>query len=342
MLGYFAEKSETLTLRHTWSLSVEEQFYLVFPLFIALVLWGNRRRLRVLVGSLLIVSTLSFAALVVMGHAESLPFLHRPGSAAYYFPITRVWEMAAGVALAIWHLSRPPLGPRAARWVGGAGGAGFVAAVVLFTADAQSSSPALALPVASTALVLAACRSPGPLTRVLSWAPLCWVGDRSYGWYLWHWPLIVLARMEWPNNRLALISAALLALGVSTVTHRWVEAPFRYPRRELTERQHTRSGLRVAGVCLAASALAMGSLNVAAAHYWGSPTIRSMAAQVLPRPLVLGPEACPMDEVLRSGDLSACIVGEGTKDPIYLVGDSNAGQFGAGLLVAGDRLSTAR
>ncbi len=336
--GYFAERSESLLLRHTWSLSVEEQFYAFFPLFLALVLWGNRRRLGWLLAALALVSASSFALLVVMSGASDFPLLHRPQSAAYYLPFTRVWEMAAGVVVAVWHLKRSPLRAGTAWVFGGTGAAITILAVGGFTAESDASSPTLALPVMGTALVLAACRTPGPLARALSWAPLCWVGDRSYGWYLWHWPLIVLARNQWPDSRVPLVAAAIVGLGVSTVTYRVVEQRFRYPRRDVSERQQLATGLRIAAVCVAASVVATGSLSWAASHYWGSPVVRSMAVQLLPWPAVAGPGGCPMPEVLRSGTAAACTEGSGSGPPIYVVGDSNAGQFTAGLLNAGKSL----
>ena len=260
---------------------------------------------------LTVVAAVSFALLVVMSHAQALPLLHRPQSAAYYLPVARVWEMAAGVAVAIWRETRPPLRDPTARLIGGIGAAALIFAIVAFASEEDASNPALALPVVGTALLLAACRTPGGLTRALSWSPLCWAGDRSYGWYLWHWPLIVLARNQWPDNQPALIGAALLALGVSTVTYRLVEQRFRYPRRNTTDRQRVASGLRIAMVCVVTSVVATGALGSAAAHDWGSSRVRNMAAQVLPRPASAGPQGCPMTEVLRSGSIAACTIGDG-------------------------------
>ena len=335
-VGYFAARAETITMRHTWSLSVEEQFYLLFPLLVVLAL-RRGRRLRALVVAMSVVAVLSFASLEAMAYFSTLPGLGRPHSAAYYLPIGRVWEMAAGVWVAVWHLSRPPLSVRTARWVGAVGAVGLLTAVVLY-AETESSDPALLLPVGGTALVLVSCRTPGLLSRALSWGPVCWIGDRSYGWYLWHWPLIVLAANAWPDNRWALLAAAMVGLGVSVVTHRHVEQRFRYPDAAASRRRQLRSGVRLAVVCVTAGVVSMGMLAEGAQRSWGNDDVRSMAAQLLYRPPGAPPETCPMPDVLATGDDSACTVVDGSGSPIYLVGDSNAGQFAIGLIEAGRRL----
>ena len=337
--GYFAEQAETIALRHTWSLSVEEQFYLVFPLVVAVALWGGRRRLRTLTAALLAVSLLSFALLVVMATASDLPVLHNLRSAAYYLPMTRMWEMAAGVAVAIWHLSRPPWTTRTARRISVAGAVGLGVAVVVFESDTDSSSPALVLPVVSTAILLAACRTPGGIRSALSWRPLCWVGDRSYGWYLWHWPLIVFARNEWPDNVPVLLLAAATALGVSTLTYHFVEQRFRYPRPDTPHREQVRSGVRIGLVCVAAGASATAALGLAAERDWGSSAVRTMAAQLTPRTIAARPGGCPVTGVSRSDSVEPCTFGTGPNPPVYLLGDSNGGQFRAGLILAGEELT---
>jgi peptidoglycan/LPS O-acetylase OafA/YrhL len=337
--GYFDQQVESIPLRHTWSLSVEEQFYLVFPLFLAVLLWGNRRRLRAVVSGLVVVGALSFGALAATAYVTDLPLLRNPLSFAYYSPVTRLWEMAVGVAIAVWHLSRPPLGARAARWVGAVGTVGLTSAVVLFTSELESSNPALALPVLGSAMMLVACRTPGVLSRALSWRPFCWVGDRSYGWYLWHWPLIVFVADQWPGNRLAMLAAAALGLAASAVTYPLVEQRFRYPPRDQPRRQQLRAVVRLAAVCVVASAGLSVVLNQAAARDWGSSKVEAMGAQVGPALLTLGPQGCQMEEVLRTGSVDRCSVGDGSGAPIYLLGDSNAGQFGLGLVEAGNDLN---
>ena len=339
--GYFDQQSESITLRHTWSLSVEEQIYLIFPLLVLLVLVvghrsGNLRRRR-LVWALGAVALASFVVLLVMAYEPKASGFHRPQSAAYYLPFTRVWEFAAGALVAVWHVSRPALTARVASCVGAVGAASAVGAIVFFSSEAESSNPALLVPVVGTTLVLAACRTGGVLARVLSWRPLVWVGDRSYGWYLWHWPLIVLARNQWPDNTGVLLGAAALALLVTMVTYRFVEERFRHPRKHVPERAQTRSGIVLAAACFLVPIVVMMLLGEAARRNWDNATVRTMSAQLLPRPAGEGRLGCPLERVETSGSLDTCTVGTGT-DPIYLLGDSNAGQFADGLVQVADRL----
>ena len=337
-VSYFDPAADAIALRHTWSLSVEEQFYLLLPALLLLLWRLGRRRTPVLVAGVAVMSVLSFAVLVVLAYAPSLPLVRDPQSAAYYWPFGRLWEMGAGVLLALWTLHRPPLPGRASAAVGWAGALLCLGAVVGFTAAGESSSPAIVVPVLGTTMVLVACRVPGRLSRGLSWGPVCWVGDRSYGWYLWHWPLIVFARHWWPDSRVALVVAAVVALGVSAVTYRLVEQRFRYPRPDRTPSQQRRAGVRIAVVSIGVSLVCSGALLTGARHDWGRADWRRMEAQLQPRPFLSGQNGCDLAGSSGSEPPSACLLAQGSGRPVYLVGDSNGGQLLAGLGLAGQRL----
>ena len=203
--NYFQLGSEQMPLLHTWSLAVEEQFYLVFPLAMILLFKFSApaNRLRLLTWSVAIVTVISFAGDV---------FLVRHGShRAFYWAPARAWEIGVGALLALWMVSRPASrnpgdAPAAITGISGSAAiaAGAAIAGVAMIAGAfvglKPDSPfpgMLALfPVLGTALIIGAVPlSPhSVIARALSSAPVIALGRVSYPWYLWHWPLLVIAR----------------------------------------------------------------------------------------------------------------------------------------------------
>ncbi len=219
--NYFARVLEREPLIHTWSLGVEEQFYVLFPLCLLAAWWWNRKR----VGPLLLAATLVSLVLAQWGST------HHPKGAFYLLPF-RAWEMllgawVAGDAVRRWDLSRSAREALSAVGV----------ALVLFSFiwfDATSGFPGLAalVPTAGTALILAFGRG-AVVGRALSWRPLVLIGLMSYSLYLWHQPVFAFARylsLDEPPQTMAMpMAAALIALtgGLSYLTWAFVERPFR-------------------------------------------------------------------------------------------------------------------
>ena len=216
---YFNDDMALNPLLHTWSLSVEEQFYLLFPLVLML---AYRYRRHALAG-LVVLAVLSFLAGEVM--------LRINPSAAFYLMPTRLWELLLGGIVA--------LAPHRAwsRW--GAEGAVAVGlamiaySVVLFSEATPFPGMYALVPVVGAALVLVGGQTAGVgLSWLLSLSPARFLGKISYSVYLWHWPIVVFYKLQISpepssKERLGLIAASLLA---GYLSWRLVEHPLRAPR----------------------------------------------------------------------------------------------------------------
>ena len=214
-------------LLHLWSLSVEGQLYLLWPLLLVGVLAMVRRSTALLVTILL-----AFASAVLM----AVRFDPDGGSLAYYATETRASGFLVGAALAwVW---RPPAWsrplPRAARW--GIDAAGIVAVVTLvvgfvavseFEAGLYRQGGFLRVGMLAAVVIVAATRARGAVAGLLSRPLLVAVGRRSYGLYLYHWPVFVLGReLPLPPWKIDLLGV-LVTVAVAEASYRWIETPVR-------------------------------------------------------------------------------------------------------------------
>jgi peptidoglycan/LPS O-acetylase OafA/YrhL len=218
--GYFAPHAEQNPLLMNWSLGVEEQFYLLFPPLMLLLRKASRRRLIVVLAA---GGALSLVASIVS--TRTTP------TAAFYLLPSRAWELAAGVLLAVFE-SGPSAASRRlaalpAHALSLAGLACMLGAVVWFRTSTPFPGYAALLPVAGTVMVIAA--RDGIANRMLSIRPIAFVGLVSYSWYLWHWPLLSFARICSATSvpTPTLVAIALVAFGISVVSWRYIEQPFR-------------------------------------------------------------------------------------------------------------------
>jgi peptidoglycan/LPS O-acetylase OafA/YrhL len=249
---YFAAAVQRNPLLHTWSLGVEEQFYLVWP---ALILfagrWGRIRPALWMLGAL---AAASFACGV-------LATRDAPAFAFYELP-ARAWEFAAGGLLALAAVM-PSARTRILAVAGGMVGAAMILGTMLWVKGGSGFPGWIALvPVAGTLLMLfAGVAAPDlGISAVLSTAPLQFLGARSYSWYLWHWPFVVFAELLLPAISVAhRIEAAIASLLMAALTYRWVEQPIRTSRYIARRRNLSLSAAAGVAMLSVGSSAALGS-----------------------------------------------------------------------------------
>ncbi len=231
---YFAQEQIPSPLQHYWSLAVEEQFYLAWPLLLLLCVWLAHRRTT---------SVRRTAAWVLLGvgvvsFGYGLWLTHTSPAAAYFSTPARAWELAIGaLAALVAHRVARSLTARARGLLAAGGLLAILMACLRYDEGTAFPGAAALLPVLGSAAVLVAgagrhAREPLPL-RALAVAPLRRIGDWSFSLYLWHWPLLVVPwlrtgeRLSWPGATAAIAATFVLA----ALTYRFVETPFRSSAR---------------------------------------------------------------------------------------------------------------
>jgi peptidoglycan/LPS O-acetylase OafA/YrhL len=312
--GYFGPTADELPLLHTWSLAVEEQFYLLFPIALVLISrFALRFRWLVVTGALVL------SLLISVWATDSRP------DAAFYLLPSRAWELLIGALLALWALryDSGPAKPLAeAASVLGIAMIGF--AVVSYSPATPFPGTAAIMPVAGTALLVwSNTYTSTRVAQLLSLRPVVFVGLISYSLYLWHYPLLAFAAYPSSSDGVAPAVTALLIVASFVLAYgswRYVETPFRQ-RRFLATRTAMLAG--------AVSALALiGALGLAA-----EAGGRHLSAQINPEAIALAEsyssfsgrqDECHLSRPVR--DISAlCTYADETASPTFLLwGDSHS------------------
>jgi len=311
---YFARAAEDKPLLHMWSLGVEEQFYILFPLILAFI---ARRWPRLALPFVAVITAASFGLNVLALKAGAA------NPAFYLFP-TRAWELGCGalVALASPVMSRSPRESIAHSILC------LVALAAIAFSLVHPAPPWPILPDPTVAVLATAIllhfgnSSPTPATRFLSLKPMVWVGLISYSLYLWHWPIIVFSRyyLVRPLTNAEMFAAFALMVGLAWVSYRFVERPFRareFPVRRLY--LYSGSGAAVLAV-----------FGVLLLKLDGLPQrLNSEAATI--NEAVGTNFRCAVNEFLSFGASRACVLNLESHDPadaeLVLLGNSHAQMY---------------
>jgi peptidoglycan/LPS O-acetylase OafA/YrhL len=222
--GYFDAAAETKTLLHLWSLAVEEQFYLIWPL----LLWAAwKLRLKLRIKTIWVI-----AGLLVASFAWNVSQIHSQPVATFYSPFTRFWELLAGALLAVLALDKPAVAAsKFSQNAKSLAGLLLIAvAVYLLTKDKRFPGWWAVLPVLGSYLVIAAGQEAWFNRVVLSNRVMVSIGLISYPLYLWHWPMLAFLRgveMDVPSAGM-LWAAVAASFALAYLTYWLIEKPLRF------------------------------------------------------------------------------------------------------------------
>jgi peptidoglycan/LPS O-acetylase OafA/YrhL len=327
--NYFALAAEELPLLHTWSLAVEEQFYLNFPMILAFALKRGRRTALLVVAGIFLASLAASALLVRIW----------PAGTFYTLP-TRAWELLVGSLLGMecrWRAShglRPT--PAVASLIAFAGLLCMAYAIYFFNSTMAFPGLVAALPcLGAGAVIYAGSVEVTPISRLLSVAPMRFVGKISYSLYLWHWPILVIQKISpfIPGSDSRIVArGGVIALSfiAAAMSWRFIEKPTR-------DRARVPTSFLVRGAFASAAAICIGGFIMTASG--GLPGRYSRQVLAVARYLDydevaqfrVGTCFLTRDFDESAYDLKGCLRDDAGKQNIVVVGDSHAAALSYGL-----------
>lgn len=288
-VDYFGLASEFNLFTHTWSLGVEEQFYLVFPALFWFVYRGNKSasKNKRYISILVVVSLVSFVLL--NQYYEKL---------AYFFTPIRIWEFAVGIFV---YYKRTKI-KQSYDWLAPIA---FTGMIFLFFLPVEFQNLATVSVVMATGTVML-CNNTNKagLYRMLSYQPVLWIGLRSYSLYLWHWPILVLFKMTVGLNFYTSVIALILSFVIAHVSYTYIEQPF----RGLKDDNILRNGI-------------FALLGAAALVFILAKPLNGYLS-VLPKYTGIAPVHSAL--ICREGSMDTCIKRKDNKKHIFIIGDSHA------------------
>jgi len=301
---------------HTWSLGVEEQFYLLWPLVLLATCrfapaTGDGQNYRLY--CLFAIALLSFALMAYWSFGKPMW--------SFYLMPARIWQFSLGAA--VWVMLRGDSdivpGAASAPWWQGAGLGLILFSALYLSNDQQYPGLWVLLPSLGAAFFLVGIHQPSMWNRVLSLSGLTWLGDRSYSLYLWHWPILMIGfSLGLDDSKTGLLSLVLVALLLAMLSYRLIELPF-------WKGQFSRAPARISISC---ALVAMAAVALAQTITIGqSQSVQSLALSQasMDKPAIYQQEC---DSFLASADLHACVSGhDQAEKTIVLIGDSVLAQW---------------
>jgi peptidoglycan/LPS O-acetylase OafA/YrhL len=324
-IDYFGDKAESSLFLHTWSLGVEEQFYLVWPCVLLVIAWFARRRRDS--GKAADSMRTAMAGIVLLGFVASVILTYTDQRMAFYLMPGRCWQFALGALVFLEFGASGYLTiKRRPRWPGWLGFAAIAASAVALDGSYRYPGIVAMLPSLGTAVVLAtgnANAGKGDAATFLSMPALQFVGRRSYAWYLWHWPVLLLGSAYFATpSRLQVAALVIISFALASLSNAFLEVPMR-DSAGLRSRPHL--------VLLGGVMLMLGAVLVAMQWYRWAEVRSSMEDQMhamrvqknRPRTYGMG-----CDDWYHSSRVRLCEFGSRkAKHVVVLMGDSISAQW---------------